>query len=80
MSRRVVWALVVALAVLHQDFWAWSDPTLVGGAVPVTLAWHAGLSIVAAGVWWLVTRYAWPEDPFQGALPEPPARQPEVRG
>jgi len=62
MDRRVVWGLVVALAALHHDFWFWSDPTLLFGAVPVTLAWHGGLSIAASGVWWLVTRYAWPED------------------
>jgi hypothetical protein len=66
MDRRLVWGLVAALAVLHQDFWAWGDPTLVGGAVPIGLAWHVGISISAAGVWWLVTRYAWPGDPTEG--------------
>lgn len=66
MDRRLVWGLVAALAVLHQDFWAWNDPTLVAGAVPVGLAWQVGVSVAAAGVWWLVTRYAWPGDPTAG--------------
>ncbi|MCB9681707.1 MAG: DUF3311 domain-containing protein [Alphaproteobacteria bacterium] len=63
-ARRIVLAVVVLLALLHQDTWLWDDPTLVLGFLPAGLAWHVGLSLVAAGVWWAVTRFAWPEDPL----------------
>jgi len=62
--RKVAIGLVAAMFVLHQDFWFWDDPSLVGGVMPVGLAWHVGFSTVAAGAWWLVTRYAWPGDPL----------------
>lgn len=64
--RHVALALVAALAVLHHDFWFWADGRLVLGVMPVGLAWHVGISISAVGVWWLVTRHAWPQDRFDG--------------
>lgn len=72
MDPRLAWALIVLLAVLHQDFWAWDDPTLVGGAVPIGLAWQIGVSVAASGAWLLVTRFAWPTDPaaHRGAVDE----------
>lgn len=71
--KRVVLGTVVVLAIAHQDVWLWDDASLVFGFLPAGLAWHVGLSIVAAGVWFAVTRYAWPTDPMGLAdLPEPP--------
>jgi len=62
MSRRSVYLLLVLLGVLHQDFWFWDDPTLLLGFLPVGLAYHSLYSIAAGAAWWLVLRYAWPED------------------
>lgn len=62
--RRLILALVVLLAVAHQDVWWWDDPTPVFGVVPIGLAYHATFSVVAALIWLGVTRWAWPEDPF----------------
>ena len=59
--KNVVWGLVVLLVILHQDVWFWEDGTLVFGFLPVTLLYHAGLSVAAAVTWFLATRYAWPE-------------------
>lgn len=56
----IVWALVAALALLHQDFWYWSDRTLVFGFMPMGLFYHALFSIACAVVWALAVRYAWP--------------------
>lgn len=58
------WATVclVALMVLHQDLWLWSDASLVWGVVPVGLAYHAGISLAATALWFAVARFAWPED------------------
>ncbi|MFN3148266.1 DUF3311 domain-containing protein [Bremerella sp.] len=60
--RYVVWLLVVALIILHQDLWYWDDRTLVGGFMPITLLWQAGISVGAALVWFLATIFAWPSD------------------
>ncbi len=55
---------IVVLAMAHQDFWLWNDPSLVLGFLPVGLAWHAGFSVVAALLWLAVVRFAWPESPY----------------
>jgi hypothetical protein len=55
--------LLFALVVLHQDYWQWNDSTLVQGALPWTLVYHLGLSVAAAGVWWLTAVLCWPKEP-----------------
>lgn len=60
--KHIVWILLLLLIVLHQDFWFWTDDTLVAGFMPIGLAYHVGLSLAASVVWWLATRYAWPVD------------------
>ena len=61
--KRTVQFLVVALLVLHQDFWWWDDiEPLVFGFLPIGLAYHAFLSIAAAIVWALAVKYCWPVD------------------
>ncbi len=62
MSKTAVYALIAALAVLHQDFWYWDDTTLVMGFLPVGLAYHGLYSLAAAGAWFLALTYAWPSD------------------
>lgn len=62
MSRKTVWALVAVLAVLHYDFWYWDDRTLVFGFLPIGLAYHALISILAGVVWFLAIRFAWPSE------------------
>jgi hypothetical protein len=59
--KYVVWGLVFALIVLHQDNWLWEDGTLVFGFLPIALLYHAGISLAAALTWLLATKYAWPE-------------------
>lgn len=67
--RSLLVSLLVLLAVLHQDFWWWNDPTPVLGFLPIGLAWHILLSVLSGVAWWLVTRHCWPEDLEE---PEPP--------
>jgi hypothetical protein len=62
MSRKAVYLIILALAVLHQDFWLWDDATLLFGFLPVGLAYHALYSVVAAGAWYLALTYAWPHE------------------
>jgi len=59
----VVYGLIVVLAVSHQDFWWWDryEPLMLG-FIPISLAYHACVSIAAAVLWALAVRYCWPED------------------
>ena len=61
--KRLVYGLILILAVLHQDFWWWDDSdTLVFGFVPVGLAYHACVSLAAGVLWALAVKYCWPEE------------------
>ena len=60
--RFLLVSVLVLLALLHQDFWWWDDPTPVLGFLPIGLAWHILLSVLSGVAWWLVTRHCWPED------------------
>jgi hypothetical protein len=59
-GRNLIVILVLALAILHQDFWFWDSDTLVLGFMPIGLAYHAMYSIVAACLWALAIKIAWP--------------------
>jgi len=54
--------LIALLLIFHQDNWNWEDPTLVGGFMPIGLAYHAGISMAAAFVWFLATLFYWPKE------------------
>ncbi|MCH2201717.1 MAG: DUF3311 domain-containing protein [Fuerstiella sp.] len=60
--RSIIWLLILVLMILHQDFWLWSDGRLVMGFLPAGLAFHIGLTIAAAVIWWLATKLIWPTD------------------
>ena len=60
--RYVVWTLVVALVILHQDFWLWTDERLLLGFLPIGLGYHIGISLAAATTWLLACIFAWPAD------------------
>lgn len=68
--RRVMLLVFVVLAALHQDVWLWDDRSLWLGVLPAGLGYHAAYSVVAALVWGVVTRVAWPEDPVGPAADE----------
>jgi hypothetical protein len=61
MKRLLLALLVVALYVLHQDFWFWraSEP-LVFGVLPVGLGYHVGYTLAVSLVMWLLVWQAWP--------------------
>ena len=59
--RFLLVVLVIAVYLLHQDFWLWrTAKPLVFGFLPVGLFYHACYSVAAAAVMWLLVRYAWP--------------------
>ncbi len=58
----IVWGLVIALIILHQDNWFWDDSRLIFGFLPITLLYHMGLSLAATVTWLLAIKFAWPAD------------------
>ena len=62
MNRFLIAFAVVALYLLHQDYWYWySVEPLVFGILPIGLFYHAVYSLVAVGFMLLLVRFAWPE-------------------
>jgi hypothetical protein len=62
MKRALLVLAVAVLYVLHQDIWFWRTARpLVFGFMPVGLAYQAAFSVAAAGVLWLLVRFAWPQ-------------------
>ncbi len=57
----LIWLLVAALLIAHQDYWNWTDRSLVFGFMPIGLFYHACLSLVAGVFWFLVCTFAWPK-------------------
>jgi len=60
-KRLLLTLLVVAVYLLHQDYWNWrqAEP-LIFGFLPVGLAYHAGYSILAAITMAVLVKFAWP--------------------
>ena len=59
-AGKLAWGLVIVLAILRYDFWAWDDRSLMFGFVPIGLFYQILISIGAAVAWALVVRFAWP--------------------
>ena len=61
--KALVYALLVCLAIIHQDFWWWDHyEPLVFGFLPIGLAFHAAVSVAAAVLWALAVKHCWPAD------------------
>jgi hypothetical protein len=53
--------IVIALYILHQDFWFWRAATpIVFGFLPIGLFYHVCYTIVVSLLMWLLVKYAWP--------------------
>jgi hypothetical protein len=74
----VLTLLVIAVYVLHQDFWNWKKAQpLIFGFLPPGLAYHAGYSILAAITMAILVKFAWPRhlestEPEAGVGSTPP--------
>lgn len=60
--RKLLYAVLVILALLHQDFWNWDRAHLYFGFLPSGLAYHAAYTLVVVFFWILVVRFAWPHE------------------
>jgi hypothetical protein len=52
--------LAIAVYVLHQDFWNWNSRDLVGGVLPIGLAYHAMYACLASAMMFAMVKLAWP--------------------
>ena len=57
--RCILYLALVALYLLHKDFWFWRNPMLLLG-LPVGLVYHVAFCIVATVLMALLVKYAWP--------------------
>lgn len=61
MKRTLLFALVLTVYALHQDFWFWrSAEPLLFGMLPAGLWYHAGYTLAAALLMGLLCKVAWP--------------------
>ena len=67
--------LVLAVYLLHQDFWNWKKTDLVFGFLPIGLAYHAGYSILASITMAFLVKFAWPKH-LEDVQPESGVKQP----
>jgi len=63
MKKWLLSLLVLVVYLLHQDCWNWKrmEP-LVFGFLPIGLAYHAGYSVLATLLMWVLVRFAWPDE------------------
>ena len=60
--KKIVACLFLIMLVLHQDFWWWSNDSLILGFMPVGLAFHALFSIMCAVLGWFAIMTIWPHE------------------
>ncbi|HWN09196.1 MAG TPA: DUF3311 domain-containing protein [Pyrinomonadaceae bacterium] len=61
MKKILLIAAVIALYVLHQDFWYWHTAhPLVLGFIPIGLFYQGCFSIAASLLLWMLVKFAWP--------------------
>lgn len=54
------------LFILRHDFWWWDDKSVVGGFLPIGLAWQIAITLAAGIGWWLATKFCWPAELEEG--------------
>jgi hypothetical protein len=62
LARILLTLAVLAVVLLHQDVWFWTDKTLVFGFLPIGLVYQIGYSFLAALLMWVLVRFAWPAE------------------
>ena len=81
MKKLLLFLLIAAVYVLHQDFWNWKQyEPLIFGFLPVGLAYHAGFSMLAAIMMAVLVKFAWPGHLEQDEPKQPDANPKETHG
>ena len=72
MKKPTLVLLVLAVYVLHQDYWNWKEThPLILGFLPIGLAYHAAYSILAAIMMAILVKWAWPKHLEETTAQEP---------
>jgi presenilin-like A22 family membrane protease len=58
-ARWILYITLVALFLLHNDFWLWDNSKVVLG-LPIGLVYHIGFCVAAAVLMALTINHAWP--------------------
>ena len=62
MKKFLLFVLILAVYVAHQDWWNWNESQpLVFGFLPIGVAYHAGFAIICALLMALLVKTAWPK-------------------
>ena len=59
--RRLLYAALAILYLLHNDLWLWSDGSRFLG-LPIGLTYHVLYCLATAVLMALLVKYAWPSD------------------
>ena len=63
MKKTLLGLATLAVYLLHQDFWFWSQARpLVFGFLPIGLFYHAAYCALASLVLWQFVKHAWPTE------------------
>jgi hypothetical protein len=60
-TKVLLTVMLVAVYLLHQDYWNWKKADLVFGFLPIGLAYHAAYSFLASITMALLVKFAWPK-------------------
>ncbi len=86
MKRSLLVVAIIALYLLHQDFWFWRATTpIVLGFLPIGLFYHVCYTLVISALMWALVRYAWPshleeQAERESANPQSAIRNPQSGG
>jgi len=68
MKRSLLIIAIIALYLLHQDFWFWrAAAPVVLGFLPIGLFYHVCYTLVISALMWALVKYAWPSRLDEGA-------------
>ena len=58
--RQALYFVLIALYLLHNDFWLWNSSQLLAG-IPMGLVYHVVFCVAASLLMLGLVRYAWPQ-------------------
>jgi len=61
MKKWLLAGIVIPMIFLHQDFWLWTNKTLLLDFLPIGLAYHLAYSVLASLVMLILVITAWPK-------------------
>jgi hypothetical protein len=62
MKKLLLFLLIAAVYVAHQDFWNWNKPDMILGFLPAGLAYQAAYSIACSVLMAILVESAWPKE------------------